>query len=46
VHADNIIAFLDAIDQHYGSLRNYLIDALGLSIQDLQILQDKFLQEE
>ena len=27
VHADNIIAFLDAINQCYGDVKNYLIDA-------------------
>lgn len=45
VHADNIIAFLDAIDQGYGSLKNYLIEGLGLSTEDLQVLQDRYLQE-
>jgi hypothetical protein len=46
VHADNITAFLDAIDQGYGSLKNYLVNALGLSVRDLQTLQDRYLQEE
>ena len=45
VHADNIIAFLDAIDQSYGSLKNYLIEGLGLCSEDLQVLQDRYLQE-
>ena len=46
VHADNIIAFLDAIDQGYGSLQNYLVNALGLSMRDLQTLQARYLQDE
>lgn len=44
VHADNIIAFLDAIDERYGNLKNYLIQALGLSAQDLQYMQMRYLE--
>jgi protein-tyrosine phosphatase len=44
VHADNIIAFLNAIDEGYGSLKNYLIQGLGLSINDLEVLQDRYLE--
>ena len=44
VHADNIIAFLDAIDQHYGNLKNYLKTGLGLSDRDLELLQKRYLE--
>jgi len=44
VHADNIIAFLDAINQGYGDVKNYLTKGLGLSSKDLLILQERYLQ--
>jgi protein-tyrosine phosphatase len=44
VHADNMIAFLDAIDQHYGNLKNYLKTGLGLSDSDLELLQKRYLE--
>lgn len=44
VHADNIIAFLDAINQCYGDVKNYLTSGLGLSSKDLAILQERYLQ--
>jgi protein-tyrosine phosphatase len=44
VHQDNIVAFLEAIDKQYGSVRNYLTDALGLSPQDLEKMQERFLE--
>lgn len=44
VHADNIIAFLDAIDQYYGNLKNYLKTGLGLSDRDLELLQKRYLE--
>ena len=45
VHQDNIEAFLDAIDLKYGSMKRYLIDALGLSEGDLDSMRRKFLDE-
>ena len=43
VHEDNIVAFLEAIDAEYGDVKNYLINALGLSQADLDLMQDSFL---
>ena len=38
VHQDNIVAFLDAIDEHYGSMRCYLTDSAGIYLEaDLDI---------
>jgi len=45
VHEDNIAAFLDAIDQHYGSMKNYLISGLNLSEVDLQLMKQQFLDD-
>ena len=45
VHQDNIEAFLDAIDQRYGSIKSYLIDALGLSEADLDQMRKQFLDD-
>lgn len=46
VHADNINGFLDAIDQKYGNINNYLMQGLGMSSQDLDKLKEKYLQSE
>lgn len=46
VHADNINGFLDAIDQSYGNIKNYLEQGLGISSQDLEKLKDKYLQSD
>ena len=43
MHEDNIVAFLEAIDAEYGDVKNYLINALGLSQADLDLMQDSFL---
>ena len=45
VHQDNIVAFLDAIDDQYGDVKSYLIDGLGLSQADLQKMQESFLED-
>lgn len=45
VHQDNIEAFLDAIDLKYGSMKRYLIDALGLSEDDLDSMRKQFLDD-
>jgi protein-tyrosine phosphatase len=44
VHADNIVAFLEAIDENYGDVKNYLITALGLSQADLDKMQSCYLE--
>ena len=44
VHEDNINAFLDAIDDQYGSVKNYLKDALQLSENDLDKLHHVLLE--
>jgi protein-tyrosine phosphatase len=45
VHEDNIVAFLDAIDEHYGSMRCYLMTALNLSEADLEFMKQHFLDD-
>jgi len=45
VHEDNIVAFLDAIDQRYGSMNRYLTDGLGLTEDDLHNFQQRFLDD-
>jgi protein-tyrosine phosphatase len=45
VHQDNIEAFLDAIDDSYGSMQSYLTDALGLSEADLNSMRKQFLDD-
>jgi len=45
VHRDNIDAFLDAIDERYGSIKSYLMDALGLSEADLGQMHKQFLDD-
>ena len=44
VHEDNINAFLDAIDDQYGSIKNYLKDALKVSEKDLNKLHHALLE--
>jgi protein-tyrosine phosphatase len=44
VHEDNIVAFLDAIDDRYGSMNHYLKGGLGLSQDDLDSLQKQLLE--
>ena len=44
VHEDNINAFLDAIDDQYGSIKNYLKDALMVSEKDLNKLHHTLLE--
>ena len=44
VHQDNIVAFLDAIEDRYGDVKNYLISALGLSQADLDKMQRCYLE--
>lgn len=43
-NADNFIRALDAVDQQYGSMENYLRDRMGLSDTDFQILRDRYLE--
>jgi len=45
VHQDNIEAFLDAIDDSYGSMQSYLTNALGLSEADLDSMRQQLLDE-
>ena len=45
VHQDNIVAFLEAIDAEYGDVKSYLTSALGLSDDDLNKIQESYLQE-
>jgi protein-tyrosine phosphatase len=44
VHEDNITAFLDAINERYGSVKYYLTDALGMTESDLEIMRTQFLE--
>ena len=44
VHQDNIVAFLEAIDQQYGDVKTYLTSALGLSDADLEKMQSCYLE--
>ena len=44
VHQDNIVAFLDAIDEQYGDVKTYLTSALGLSAADLEKMQSCYLE--
>ena len=44
MHEDNINAFLDAIDDQYGSIKNYLKDALKVSEKDLNKLHHALLE--
>ena len=44
VHQDNIIAFLDGIDERYGGVKNYLITGLGLSQADLDKMHHCYLE--
>ncbi len=41
---DYIAAALDTVDSHWGSMENYIRDALGLKQEDLQQLQDLLLE--
>ncbi len=43
VHQDNIIAFLEAIDERYGDVKTYLTSALGLSVADLEKMHSCYL---
>ena len=45
VHEDNIVAFLDAIDEHYGSMKSYLMTSSALSAADLELLKKHFLDD-
>jgi protein-tyrosine phosphatase len=44
VHQDNIVAFLEAIDEQYGDVKTYLTNALGLSDADLAKMQSCYLE--
>jgi protein-tyrosine phosphatase len=44
VHEDNINAFLDAVDNRYGSIKNYLKGPLQLTQDDLDKLHDELLE--
>jgi protein-tyrosine phosphatase len=44
VHQDNIVAFLDAIEARHGNVKNYLINALGLSQADLDRMHQCYLE--
>lgn len=45
VHQDNIVAFLDAIDERYGDVHTYLTSALGLSAADLDKMHSCYLDD-
>ena len=45
VHQENIVAFLDAIENRYGDVKTYLISALGLSHGDLDKMQRCYLED-
>ena len=45
VHRDNIEAFLDALDRHYGSIGNYLQSALGFSADDCTSMRAQYLTD-
>lgn len=45
VHQDNIVAFLDAIEERYGDVKNYLVSALGLTMADLEKMHNCYLED-
>ena len=45
VHEDNIVAFLEAIDERYGDVKTYLTSALGLSAADVDKMQNCYLDD-
>ena len=45
VHEDNIVAFLEAIDERYGDVKTYLTSALGLSVADLDKMHSCYLDD-
>ena len=45
VHQDNIVAFLDAIEERYGDVKNYLVSALELSPEDLEKMHNCYLED-